>query len=403
MATNSKPLRITPPSAHPDDAESLPLRSERSGLGGRRLAAIVLILTGIGCLALALVALLRAPTSAPPLLLGDRPQVAYFEFGIGADTLYIADPLVPAERRRLMVLPHASDFGVVPALAPDGRRFAFASLPANLKAPSAETPAELWLAEIAADAEPLLIARGVDLLVPAVWSPDGGNLIFRRSRAPTPSRPGEFRLFALDVATGAERELAYSESNALFPVAVAPDGSRLYYVELGFDGSRLNATDLASGASRQIAVLSDGITRDWTLSPSGDRLAYLVMELSSGVISSRAHVLNLDTGIATPATITSDAFSPKWTSTGALVLGRASQGDAPGGLVSDSNALTLPAPTRGFDVPLAASAATGAMAVRTFDGSSAMAPGNAVLAVLTPDGARLTIASGEVTFLGWIE
>jgi hypothetical protein len=352
--------------------------------------------------AVVLLSLSNPASNLQPLTSGSS-RLAYFEFGVNADTLYLADPAEPWRRQKLLVLPHASDFGLVPSLAPDARRFAYAALPPNLKAPSPDTPADLWLASVKSGAEPDLLARGVDLLVPTVWSADGRSLVYRRSRPPTPLRPGEFRLFALDLKTGIEKEIAHSEASALFPIAFVPGLDRLYYVELGFDGSRLAAIDLESGARRDVALLSDGITRDWALSPAGDRLAYLVMQLEAGVISSRAHVLDLATGVVTSAASEGDAFSPKWTASGELVMGSIGRDDAASGVVSGRNELVLPAPDRGFDVPLAAARQSGAVAVRAFDGVSAMAPGHSVLAVLTADGQRTTIATGEVTFLGWIE
>jgi hypothetical protein len=56
---------------------------------------------------------------------------------------------------------------------------------------------------------------------------------------------------------------------------------------------------------------------------------------------------------------------------------------------------------KGFDVPLGWSRSGAAIAVRSFDGSSISAPGNARLDVLAANGARKTIATGEVTFIGW--
>ena len=401
MASNTKARRLTRVNARSGDAAAS--SPQRGGIGKGKLlgaAAVLAIAATLGVL-VATGTLSTPASNLRPLSSSDISRVAYFEFGINADTLYLADPAQPEGRQKLLVLPHAHDFGVVPALAPDGRSFAFTSLQPNLKAPSPETPADLWLAALERNPEPVLLTRAIDLLVPAIWSPDGESLVFRRSRAPTPERPGEFRLFSIDTATTTEQELAYSETTALFPVGFSANSARLYYVELGFDGSRLGAVDVESGVRTSVAVLSDGITRDWALSPAGDKLAYLVMDLTAGVISSRAQVADIASGKVTAAGIEGDAFSPRWTSSGQLVLGTTADVGA-SGVIAEINAIVLPPPERGFDVPLASSSADGSIAVRAFDGVSAMSPGRSTLAVLSQDGARTTIASGEVTFLGWI-
>ena len=62
---------------------------------------------------------------------------------------------------------------------------------------------------------------------------------------------------------------------------------------------------------------------------------------------------------------------------------------------------TLAAPARGFDLPLAWSRSGSNIAVRSFDGTSVTAPGDATLSVVTLGGSRQVIAHGEVTFIGW--
>lgn len=323
-------------------------------------------------------------------------RVAYLQFGETADLLWLAPADDPDRREGLLRLPHAREFGVLPSLAPDGRRFAYTALPPETPEPTPETPADLWLAPVAA-AEPTLLARGVDLLVPPVWSPDGGSVVARRSGT-------GFALVAFATAGGGERLLVASEA-ALFPVAFSPSGERLYYVALSAAGSHLWAFDLAAGAATPVARLAEGLTRDWALSPAGDRLAFLALNVTAERVSTRAFVLDLATGAVTPVgDRIADAFHPVWAPDGALAMGSLRPGSAAAGLlvVREGRATRLAGPRRGFDVPLAATA-DGRFIVRVFDGSSATDPGRPQLALVTEDGRRQPLVSGEVTLLGWIE
>ncbi|MPZ49000.1 MAG: hypothetical protein GEU75_06770 [Dehalococcoidia bacterium] len=359
----------------------------------------VLAVLGVGLLAV--FAFPRASSPDAPLAGHGLPggqHVAYFAFGSSSDTLWLVDPAQPSQRRKVLVAPHATDFGVVPSLAPDRRSFLFASLPATIKAPSPETPADLWLSDVTGSA-PSLVASGIDLLVPAVWSRDGQSTVFRRSRAASQAAPSESRLFILDLQTGGERELAAATDAALFPVGFAPDG-RFYLVRLDGSGSYLVTIGAATGEQAPAVQIAPGLTRDWTLSPAGTELAYLEMELTPDSVSSSAFVLDLATGTVEPAA-TGDAFGPIWTSSGELVVGQDAVNDNIASF-AERGGLSLPRPARGFDVPLAFTTAGDLALVRAFEGSSAMAPGRSLLAVLGLDGSRTTIASGEVTFLGWI-
>jgi hypothetical protein len=229
-----------------------------------------------------------------------------------------------------------------------------------------------------------------------VWSPDGKSVVVRRSDA------GAYELHAIAVGDGRDG-LLVSAAAALFPIAFAPGGDKLFYVRLEANASDLYAIDLAGGDASRIARLADGLTRDWALSPAGDKLAYLVLNLSRDRIASRAFVLDLASGrmsVAGPED--ADAFSPVWTTAGELALGTLS-GEGGGALlrIGADRTDALAPPLRGFDVPLAFSSRAG-FAVRSFEGGSASAPGRSVLTLLA-GGRRITIASGEVTLLGWID
>lgn len=372
-----------------------------SGRSGLVLWALAVFGVGFLAVALSLIDLIGDGRAGAPGASG--VSVAYFEFGREADALWLADPVRPSQRQKRLVAPHASDFGVVPRLAPDGHRFAYNALPKAARAPSADQPAELWLADVAKGSSPRRLAGEVDLLVQPLWSPDGQGIVFRRSKPEAQGAAAQYKLFGLSVASGEERLLVASDS-ASFPIAFGKDGS-LLYVQLERDGSYLFAYDFATSRPAPVSRLSDGLTRDWTLSPDGERLAYLALAFTGGEVTSRGFVFELERAVNTPVGQDVDTFNPVWSATGALVLGHV--GDAPGGTgagvlsLEEGRVRTLPGPAVGFDVPISFEPASGGLLVRSFEGRSALAPGRSSLAFVSRDGSRKTITTQEVTFLGW--
>ena len=357
-----------------------------------------LVALGAGLLSVLPASVFDGEPSTSPATLGPTSRVAYIEFGREADTLWLASATHPSKRHKGLRIAHAAEFGVVPSLAPDRRSFAYTVLPAGTSAPTPQTPAKLWLADIESAAQPRQLARGVDLLVAPVWSPSGDALVFRRS--------GDYRLFLLDVASGQERQLVAGEGAALFPVAFSPDASLLHYVRVTNAGSHLNGLELATGNDRSLAKLSDGLTRDWRLSPAGDRLVYLVMNLDSSRTTSRAFVLDLNNGSVSGVGTENDTYSPVWTAGGELALGSLSDaGEGRGGIVtfSDNGLARSATPGKGFDAPLSFAPTGDWLAARNFDGSSLFSPGRERLQIVGTDGTRKNITNGEVTFLGWID
>jgi dipeptidyl aminopeptidase/acylaminoacyl peptidase len=325
-------------------------------------------------------------------------RIAYFEFGVGADTLWLVNPADPSQRERVFSLSHAREFGVVPSMAPDGRSLAYAALPAASSRPSPDTPAQLWRVEISSVAQPQLLAGAVDLRVPVVWSPDGATLVYRRSNAEG------FDLVSMPVSGVEERLLAHSDASvALFPVSFATDGSRFYHVALSESGSRLASIEMATGVQTEVAPLSPGLTRDWSLSRDGSRLAFLAMSYAPDSVSARAYLLDLKTGVLTPVTDAGvNAFGPAWAADGSLLVGSLGpDGKSAVVRVDGATSTILPGPARGFDVPLSFARNGEAYLVRAFSGASAVAPGAATLTLVDEDGGRHVIAAGDVTFAGW--
>lgn len=325
--------------------------------------------------------------------------IAYLAFGLTADTLRVADPSRPGASKVLFEIPHAAEYGILPSISPAGDRFAYTALPEGVMSPGPETPAELWMASLDAGSKPRLLADDVDLLVEPVWTPDGLSVVYRRSA------DGPHTLALGDVDGGEERIVAYSETEALFPIAFDAGGASLYYVGLNeTDGSRLYEIDLGSGMSHEIATLADGLTRDWQLSPDGSQLAFLEVAFEEASMASRASVLDIGTGEVTELTPADEiAFGPVWGKGGDLAIGTFDAATQEAGLlvVDGMSRSTIDGPSSGFHVPLSYDASADAYLVRTFENDSVTSPGRSALVLLGLDGKRTTIAEGEVTFVGW--
>ncbi len=356
-------------------------------------SAVIAVITAAG-----VIALLYRPggqTSSPaPLAAGE--QFLYAEFGSSVDTIWKASANDPAQRRAVLRVKHASEYGIVSAaISADGRSLAYNVLPPETRSPTPDSPADLWVAGLGGDGRAIRVAGAVDLLVRPLWSPAADGLVVRRSG------PAGYTLILARI-DGHETTLTVSADAALFPVAYGPGGV-LYYVKLSQRGSVLYALDPGTAAERFVARLSDDLTRDWTLSPAGDKLAYLALNVTRENVASRALVLDLAAARVTPLAVDGDAFAPAWRgSSEDLTVGRVAPGRGAAALRIGDAQPPLPAPERGFDVPAAWSPSGARLAVRSFDGASAAAPGNSTVTLVAPGGARTKVASGEVTFIGWI-
>jgi Tol biopolymer transport system component len=324
-------------------------------------------------------------------------RIAYLEFGTGADTLYAVAPAEASARTQILSIPHAPEFGLVPSMAPDGKRFVYTALPPQTPAPSHDSPAGLWLVSLTDGSEPRLLAQAVDLLVRPMWAPDGSAVVYRRSDV-------DGHTIAMHrLAGGDEHVLIATSDAALFPAGFSPAGDLFYYVALNDHGSQLYANEFATGSDRKVGVLSAGMTRDWALAPDGSRLAYLEVGFSRDAVSSRALVFDLTTGNSVAVTSPeASAFGPIWGPTGAFVVGAIDETTGQADLIGmEGGAASVLAIEQGFDVPLSFYPNGPGFLVRSFEGDSALKPGRSTLTLVT-DGVRQTIATGEVTFVGWI-
>jgi Tol biopolymer transport system component len=212
-------------------------------------------------------------------------------------------------------------------------------------------------------------------------------------------------LAIVPVAGGEERVIASSEASALFPVSFSSKGEGVYYVAVDeSSGSRLFEADLASGVSRFVAALSLGLTRDWSLSPDASKLAYLEIGIGADEVSSRAVIY--DFAGDKPGAVTdraTSAFSPVWSPDGSLIIGTLDEASHQAALlrIDSATRTVIEGPAGGFEVPLAVGSGGKSILVRAFENASSYAPGRSSLALVGADGVRQTIATGEVTLVGW--
>jgi hypothetical protein len=336
------------------------------------------------------------------------------EFGIEADTLWVAPADRPSQRQMVAVVPHAAHYGIYATLSPDGRYIAYTALSPGLRDASNDSPAEVWV--MGADgAYPRLLVADADLLITPVWAPDSASLVFRRSQS-RENAAGTFELVRVSLADSGQAAARAVESTlitaeaGLFPVGFSPDGERLYYTQVSAAGTELGQVAAGGGPPSLLAHLGDDFTRDWHLSPDGNRLAFLTPEQSQAGTVLRAMVMELNgTFQLRPALPVADRpaqdFNPIWhPKDGDLTLGRLTLGEAraPAMRVDASEAEPLEAPSQGFDVPLAWSPDGSTLALRSFQGDLESEIGPWHLVLLDAKGQRREVkAESEISFVGW--
>ena len=354
------------------------------------------------------------PSAGAPSASGSA-RIVINEFGIEADTLWVAPADKPSQRQVVAVVPHAAHYGIYATLSPDGRYIAYTALSPGLRDASSDSPAEVWV--MGADGSyPRLLATDADLLITPVWAPDSASLVFRRSQSQE-NAAGTFELVRISLAGSDSTAAGLAESTlvaaeaGLFPVGFSPDGDRFYYTQISAAGTELGQVPTGSGFPSLLAHLGDDFTRDWHLSPDGDRLAFLTPQQSQAGTVLRAMVVELNgTFQLRPVLPTADRptqdFNPIWhPKDGDLTLGRLALGEAkaPAMRVDASGPQPLEAPSQGFDVPLAWSPDGGTLALRSFQGDmeSEVSPWHLVL--LDAEGQRREVkAESEISFVGWV-
>jgi Tol biopolymer transport system component len=343
---------------------------------------------------------------------GHGQRLLVSEFGDSADTIVALDPNDVSARTTIATIDHAPGYGIFATLSPDGKAIAYTALPSDTAKPGPDAPANTAIVDVNGDVTPL--ADDVDLLIAPVWSPDSTSIVVRKN-TPAPDAAGSFELLLLG-RDGSRATLTTWSTASVFPIAFAPDGSKLYFAALNNSGTDLYSIAPDGTAETKIAHLSDQIARDWQLSPDGATLAYSVIE-SGGAPAVIAKTLNLSTGVASDAVasaslqsgppstgIARGELNPTWTADGKLTIaslnldggGNATAIDATGG------ATAITANADRIDLPLDWSPDGNTLAVRAVDGKTP-SEASASHVELVHDGARDRVSeSADVQIVGWI-
>lgn len=333
------------------------------------------------------------------------PQLLISEFGRFADRIVAIDPNdVAGSRTEIATIDHADEYGVFATLAPDGGAIAYTALPPDTKQPSPASPAIAGIVD--ADGDVTLLASDVDLLIAPVWSPDSASIVVRKNVA-VEDGAGTFELLLLG-RDGSRATLTSWRSASVFPIAFAPDGSKLYFATLNETGSDLYSVAPDGSGETLIAHLSDEIARDWRLSPDGATLAYSVAE-SGPTPEVVTMTLDLASGAASVA-IESDApraeFNPAWRDDGELTVAAIKPEGGGGAVGVDSAGATtvLTSNDDSIDLPLAWSPDGASLAVRNVDGASTFEAAESHVDLIAGDGSRERVSEhADVLIVGWLE
>ncbi len=338
------------------------------------------------------------PTAVPTLPAGLR--LLYREFGATADVVWAVDPAQVSDRQQLLRVEHASGWGVSASLSPGSDAIAYTVLPAGAQDPSLE--AEAWVVSLTGG-ERRRAAAGIDLRAGVTWSPDGKQIAVGRNN------PGAIALITVDVVTGEETTLVERPTADVVDAAVvgfAADSEALYYVEIGFAAARLKSVDTATQVDVTLVELGDSLVGDFALEPSGLRLAFAHRSQLKGFVA------DVEAGDVSPlpeVTPGTPQLHPIWRPDGGVVsVGLAPRPEQPGAVVniplSGEDAEFLPAPEKGFDVPLSWSPNGRYLVVRWFQGASLTEPGAASLELVDESGGRTALVAGaDPDPVGWVE
>jgi Tol biopolymer transport system component len=362
----------------------------------------VLAIAGVALVILIAGALLFAQTRGGS---GTTGQLLVFaEFGATADRVYTAPPTDPAHRTPVTTIEHVADWGINPALAPAGSKVAYTVLPPSTTQARADSPAEVWVLNVRTGKGQRL-AGDADLRVPPVFSPDGAYLVYRASAS-----GGRQALYRIELANGTRRSLYETETAfGMFPVGFAKGGA-LVFASLSNDGTDFYQVIMGS-APNLLMHASDQLARDWRLSPAGDAIAYLAPLVSAERVAYRLEIARIEGGTATRVSAGSpeprEQYGAAWRPEGdGVTVGQqpTESGNAPAITMplAGGTPVSLTPPARGFDQPLAWSRDGGALAVRSFDGTSSADAGRESTAVIERGQRRALTGTGDIIFFGWV-
>ncbi len=334
---------------------------------------------------------------------GHGQQLLISEFGDTTDTIVAVDPNDVSVRKTVVTIDHAPGYGVFPVLAPDGTAIAYTALPAGVRNPSPDAPAQA--AVVDDDGRVKLLADDVDLLVPPVWSPDSRSVVVRKN-TPAQGSAGSFELLLL-ARDGARATLTTWSTAAVFPIAFAPDGSKLYFATLNNAGTDLYAIAPDGSSETKLAHLSDEIARDWKLSPDGATLAYSVAETGAtpGVVT---RALDLGSGrvsdVLAATTGPREEFNPAFRADGKIAVASVKPRGGSAVSVADAGgARDVASNDAAIDLPIGWSPDGGTLAVHSVDGRSPLEAAGSHIDLVRDDGGRTRVSdSADVLIVGWL-
>ncbi|TAK65680.1 MAG: hypothetical protein EPO22_04585 [Dehalococcoidia bacterium] len=335
---------------------------------------------------------------------GHGQQLVVSEFGDNADTVVVVNPYDVTSRKTIATIEHAPGYGVFPSLAPDGKALAYTALPSDAAKPSPGSPAIAAIVDT--DDHVTVLANDVDLLIAPVWSPDSSSVVVRKN-TPAPDSAGSFELILLR-RDGERSTITTWSTAAVFPIAFAPDGSKLYFAALNNAGTDLYSVAPDGSGETRIAHLSDEIARDWQLSPDGATLAYSVSE-TGDTPQVVAKTLDLATGAASDAIAAGDGtkmeLNPQWTSDGELTIASVKPEGGSSAVSVDATGATeaVASSGDGIDLPLGWSPKGDRLAVRAVEGAAPNEAGPSHVELVDRDGGRQRVSdNADVLIAGWL-
>ncbi|MBI2863048.1 MAG: hypothetical protein HYX94_00600 [Chloroflexi bacterium] len=353
-------------------------------------------------------------------------KAVYSELKGSESTLWAADPTEPLGRRKaILTVSHASGYGVLASLSPDGAGLAYGLLPEGRR--DAFSDGQLWVAS--ADGRgSRLIAGKMDLHFPPLWSPDSKSLLFKTIEVAPGGNPDtrpvsdggkpdqrpydlNFRSSLVVVSPDGParvRAIVSSSDPNLYPIGWSTDGKSTYYYTVEADGSQAHLVDVATAETRRLGLLSGGPVWSVKLSPDRRRLLFLAVQASDSATRGTVWVFDQDTGHSFQVGATQPGpLGAIWHPSGDQVTSNTSQGPSrPGQTLLNTNMASGATQTFGENgegtiaVPLSWSPDSNFLAVRRRSTATNDPPD--VLAVLdTRSGQLKEIKGGYAEFVGW--
>ncbi|GEM_PF-4321725 len=199
------------------------------------------------------------------------PKLVYSELQGDTSIIWQAPATDLKKKRRLASVPHVHGYSIKASLSPDGRYIAYKVLSQGSYGSTSNS--SLWLLDIESQRTSLIL-EGVELIGTPTWSPAGDKVAVVKTSIGVDGLSVAMAA-SVDIISGEIRTVATSQKQEwLSPVAWSADGTKLYYVSTGGQGTYLNYASIDGGDSAQVLSKLDDFSRDFHLSPNGEVLAY---------------------------------------------------------------------------------------------------------------------------------